>query len=48
MVVLAGQFLLLYLAEAMDIVWILEQPLNSQAEFHPRFREMRHHFPVQP
>ena len=40
--------LLVYLAEALGLVWILEQPMNSAAEFHPRFRDMRHQFPVEP
>ena len=34
--------LLIYMAEAMGLVWVLEQPKSSTAEYHHRFWEMRH------
>ena len=38
--------ILIYLAQALGLVWILEQPKSSAAECHPRFREMVRCLPV--
>ena len=38
--------ILIYLAQALGLVWILEQPKSSAAEYHPRFRELVRRLPV--